>query len=155
MDAERHALLDRLVTFPGRLGVAARRAEAADGPGGPPPGEWTAREAVAHLVAVEAAVWQARLDQLSSGGLEPGWAWTEPGPVTDPAAARLEGAIALFAASREATVARLEALDDSGWARAGIHAVYGRLDVAGLLRVAAEHDEEHLVALEARAGATP
>jgi hypothetical protein len=43
------------------------------------------------------------------------------------------------------------AFDDAGWARTGVHATYGRLDVAALLRLAADHDDEHLAALEARA----
>ncbi len=31
--------------------------------------------------------------------------------------------------------------------RTGVHATYGRLDVAGLLRLAIDHDEEHLAGL--------
>jgi hypothetical protein len=127
--------------------VAAREAAS-----GPPAGEWTARDVVAHLVAVEGAVWQARLDTLGPGRGEPHWSWTEPGPITAPEASSLDGALALFGAARAATVARVLALDDAGWGRAGIHDTYGRRDVAGLLGVAANHDDEHLAALEVRAG---
>jgi hypothetical protein len=45
---------------------------------------------------------------------------------------------------RAATVARLDALDAAGWARTGRHATYGVLDVTALLRIALDHDEEHL-----------
>ena len=37
--------------------------------------------------------------------------------------------------------------DYDGWDRTGVHETYGRLDVAGLLRVAIDHDEEHLAGL--------
>jgi hypothetical protein len=150
--APRLAVVARLGACPARLAALARAVEQAEAGSGPPEGEWTPRDVVAHLVAVEGVVWQARLDTLGPGRGEPAWAWTEPGPVEDPSAATLDGVFALFAAGRALTLARLEALDDAGWARAGVHATYGRLDVAGLMRVAADHDEEHLAALEARAG---
>jgi len=148
--ADRAALLERVASAPGRIAAAARRRAAEDeAAGGPPPGEWSAREVVGHLVAVEIRVWQARLDSLDAGG-PPDWSWTEPGPATDPAAGTLEGAIALLAALRSVTLARVGRLDEPGWARAGTHATFGRLDVAGLLTVAADHDDEHLAGLRAR-----
>jgi hypothetical protein len=45
-------------------------------------------------------------------------------------------------------VATVRALDEAGWERFGTHATYGRLDVAGLVRLAIDHDEEHLAGLE-------
>jgi hypothetical protein len=152
VQADRAALVERVASAPGRIADAARRLAAEDeAAGGPPPGEWSAREVVGHLVAVEIKVWQARLDSLDAGGT-PDWSWTEPGPATDPAARTLEGAIALLAASRSVTLARVTGLDEAGWARSGIHATFGRLDLAGLLAVAADHDDEHLAGLAARGG---
>lgn len=149
---DRVELLRRLASASDRVALAARgRAASDEAAGGPPPGEWTAREAVAHLVSVEVVVWQARLDSLDAGGT-PAWTWTEPGPTSAPEAETLEGAVALFATLRAGTVARVVNLDEAGWARAGLHATYGRLDVAGLLKVVVDHDEEHLAGLEARAG---
>lgn len=148
----RPELLGGLASFPERVAAAARRRAGADeAAGGPPPGEWSAREVIGHLVSVERVVWQARLDSLGTGGT-PAWTWTEPGPASDPEAATLEGAIALFATLRDRTVARVTGLDEAGWARAGIHATYGRLDVAGLLGVVVDHDDEHLTGLEGGAG---
>jgi hypothetical protein len=152
MVGQREAIVERLASFPARLAGAAQRVESVEAEG-PPAGEWSAREVVAHLVAVEAAVWQARLEQLAADPAEPTWSWWEPAPVTDPAATTLEGALGLFAAARAATMARVAALDEAGWARTGAHAVYGRLDVAALLRVAADHDEEHLAGLAGRGAA--
>ena len=42
----------------------------------------------------------------------------------------------MFARRRAKTVATVRALDEAGWARSGTHETYGRLDVAGLLRLA-------------------
>jgi hypothetical protein len=152
--AARLALLARLGAFPARLAEVARAVEAAEAVAGRPPGEWSAREVVAHLVAVEGVVWQARLDSLAAAGPDatlPAWSWVEPGPVDDPSVATLDGALGLFAAGRALTLERLASLDEEGWSRTGIHATYGPLDLAGLLRIAADHDDEHLDALEARA----
>ena len=146
----RAEVLNRLSGFPARLAAAARAAAAADAePDGPPAGEWTALENVAHLVAVERSVWHARLDGLeaSAPGSEPVWAWAEPGPAGDAVAAGLERALALFGQERQSTMGRLAALDEPGWARTGLHATYGRLDVAGLAGTAADHDEEHIAAM--------
>jgi hypothetical protein len=41
----------------------------------------------------------------------------------------------------------LDALGPSGWARTGTHDTYGVLDVAALMAVAADHDDEHLASL--------
>ena len=52
--------------------------------------------------------------------------------------------------SAGARAAVLAGAEEATWGRRGIHAVYGRLDVAALLTVAAAHDDEHLDALRAR-----
>ena len=145
----RRELLERLAAGPATIATVARRVAAAESLSGTPPGEWTPREVVAHLAAVEAAVFQARLDQLASEP-EPVWSWTEPGPLDTPETATLDGALEQFAALRSGTLARVTRLDEAGWSRAGTHATYGRLDVAGLLGVVVDHDDEHLAGLETR-----
>ena len=45
------------------------------------------------------------------------------------------------------SVAILDGFDDAAWARTGVHATYGVLDVAALLRLAIDHDAEHLASL--------
>jgi DinB superfamily len=137
--SEREALLDRFAAFPGRLGDAARAAR-----GRPvPEGEWSPSEVVSHLIAVEEVVWRARLRDLE-GTDDPQWSRTEPGLATGLDDATLDDVLAAFEAARAGTVAVVRALDDAGWARSGTHEVYGRLDVAGLLGVAIDHDKEHL-----------
>ena len=139
--------LATLAAFPGRLASAARA-----GSGRPvPDGEWTVEQVVRHLVAVETDVHQRRLHDLATQ-TEPTWSWTEPGPWTGEPELDLEGVLRRFAALRKETLAILGALDEAGWARAGRHETFGRLDVAGLVRNAVDHDAQHLAGLGASPG---
>jgi len=98
---------------------------------------------VRHLAAVDEEVWHVRLDALASE-VEPFWAWTEPGLWSGPGDDSFDGALAAFAERRAATIARIDALDEAGWARTGRHATYGLLDVEKMLRIVLEHDAEHV-----------
>jgi hypothetical protein len=142
MDALRAGLVERFGSFPDRLAEAARAA--AERP--VPPGEWGPADVVRHLIAVEAEVWTARFDQLAVED-DPHWGWTEPGLADGFDDMPLDAVLAAFAAARGVTADTVRALDEAGWARAGIHATYGRLDVAGLLRLATDHDAEHLAGI--------
>ena len=147
MTAERAALVDRLRAGPERVArlavIAARRR------GGRRPEGWSEREIVAHLVRVDREVFQVRLRDLA-GTSEPQWSWVEPG--AEPGHASLAALVRRLAVVRQATIAHLANLDDAGWARSGVHAVYGRLDVAALLGIAVDHDADHIAELERRAG---
>jgi hypothetical protein len=147
---ERRALRDGLASTIERLPAAVARADSPDER--TEPRKWSVREVVLHLVAVEKLVWQARLETLAAPetGEPPRWAWTEPSPADAPDIATADGAIAAFTAYRTQTVARIDALDERGWSRRGVHDTYGELDVAALIRIALDHDEEHLSALAAR-----
>ena len=141
---DRAALVERFASFPDRLAAASRAAE-----GRPvPAGEWTPSLVVRHLMAVEGEVWLARLVTLVAGG-EPRWSRMEPGPLPGLDDASLDEVLGLFGRLRASTVDFLGMFDDAGWARAGVHEAYGRLDVAGLLRIAIDHDDEHLGSLTA------
>ena len=132
----RDDLLDRSAAHPERVAGAARAASLISG-------EWTPEQVVRHLIAVETVVHQARLVDVAVHD-RPAWSWSEPGPWLGEPDRDLEGVLARFAELRAATVARIQALDEDGWRRAGTHATYGKLDVAGLLRLAIDHDEDHL-----------
>jgi hypothetical protein len=142
--AARKRLVERFADFPERLSGAARAADSAP----PTDGQWTPEQVVRHLIAVETIVHQARLLDVAVHDL-PGWTWTEPGPWDGEPDLDLDGVLARFAELRAASVARVRALDDDGWRRAGKHATYGKLDVAGLLGLAVDHDDEHLRGLDA------
>jgi hypothetical protein len=142
LPAGRDEVVERFASFPARLAEAARAAD-----GRPvPAGEWTPAQVVRHLMAVEGEVWLARLASLAAGG-EPHWSWTEPGPLPGFDDASLEDILGLFGRLRASTIDFLRMFDDADWARTGVHTTHGRLDAAGLLRLAIDHDEEHLAGL--------
>ena len=138
----RNELVETFAGFPDRLSVATLAA--ADRPVAA--GEWSPAEIVRHLIAVEAEVWQTRLARLAAED-RPHWPWTEPGLAPGFDGAPLDDVLAAFATARSATAATVQSLDDVGWARSGTHDTYGVLDVAALLRLAIDHDREHLASV--------
>lgn len=142
---DRAGLLETFAAFPERLGLATAAAL------GRPVrvGEWGPAEVARHLLAVEDEVWRLRFARVMTED-DPHWSWTEPGQAAGFDDAPLPAIVAAFAAARAANVATVRALDEAGWARSGTHAIYGRLDVAGLLRVAIEHDADHLAGIAER-----
>ena len=136
MTPEQRALRDAVAGVPDRLAAIIPRAVQA------PAGEWTPEQVVRHLLAVDEEVWLRRLEMLETEP-EPHWPWYEPG-LSDVPADGWQAVLELFRASRAQVVAKLDALDDAGWTRAGVHQTYGRLDVAALMQRALDHDEEHL-----------
>jgi hypothetical protein len=146
----RAALIDAFASFPARFTSAARgfaaRASTGEAQAAIPAGEWGPAEVARHLIAVEGEVWQSRLARVAAED-DPTWPWTEPGLAPGFDGAPLEDVLVAFAAARAATAATVRALDEPGWARYGTHATYGRLDVAGLLRIAIDHDASHLEGL--------
>lgn len=140
MTPEQTSWRDALAATPDRVRSAAAKT---DPETGPQPGEWSAREVALHLAAVDEEVWHVRLDALVEKD-NPFWPWVEPGLWSGPDDDTFAGAFEAFAERRDATVARLDALDGAGWARTGQHATYGVLDVAAMLRIILNHDEEHV-----------
>jgi hypothetical protein len=110
-------------------------------------GEWGPAEVTRHLIAVESEVWQSRLARVAAED-DPHWPWTEPGLAPGFDDASLDEILAAFASVRATTMATLRALDDAGWARHGTHDTYGVLDVEALLRIAIDHDADHLKGLK-------
>ncbi len=146
-DETRADLRRRLAEVPQRLAVATRAA--AEVP--VPAGEWTPAEVVRHLIAVEEEVWHGRLRQLAIEE-QPHWPWTEPDRWLGDPGASLDDLLLVYADRRGTTLAILGGLDDAGWARTGVHATYGVLDVAVLMTRAIDHDEEHLASFHATRG---
>ena len=138
----RRGLARRLISAPARIRRAADAAERVT----PRAGEWTAQQIVLHLVAVETLVFQRRLADLAETE-SPAWDWVEPGPAEAGSGETLADSLLRFAAARLATLDRVAELDEDGWQRSGRHATLGRLNVAGLLALAGDHDQEHLSAL--------
>jgi hypothetical protein len=145
MTPQQRLVRDQVAAIPARIAAAARAAD----PEAPSPGEWPPTDIVRHLIAVEDEVWHLRLRQLLDED-EPHWPWTEPDRWLGQPDASLDDVLAIYADSRAETVAMLDELGETGWEKAGIHDVYGRLDGAGLMRKAVTHDDEHVASLEAR-----
>ena len=137
-------LVEALAAFPARLAAAAKARVAEWRPF--PEGQWGPIETVRHLIAVEQEVHRARLTQLAKQE-DPHWTWTEPGLAPGFDDASLLEVLTVFARRRAKTVAIVRTLDEAGWERYGTHETYGRLDVASLLRLATDHDSEHLASL--------
>ncbi len=139
-----------LAGFPAQVADAVHAAAdrtATDG--APADGEWGPEEIVRHLIAVELEVHQVRLADLDRVA-EPQWTWAEPGPWPGEPGLSIDALLARFANARASTVDTVSAMDDAAWARSGVHASFGRLDVGGLVRNAIDHDEEHLRGLAER-----
>jgi hypothetical protein len=139
-------LVEAFAAFPARLAAAAKARVAEWRPF--PEGEWGPIETVRHLIAVEQEVHRARLAQVATEE-SPHWTWTEPGLAPGFDDASLLEVLTVFARRRAKTVATVRALDEAGWQRYGTHDTYGRLDVAGLLGLAIDHDREHLASVTA------
>ncbi len=141
---DRAVAVELFASFPDRLAAAAEDAE-----GRPlPDGEWSPVDVVRHLIAVEREVWWARFASLAAEG-EPHWAWVEPGLEAGLEDATLSEVLAGHAEARARSVAILAGFDEATWAKTGVHATYGRLDAAGLLRIVTDHDAEHFGGLSA------
>ena len=141
----RGQLIAEFAGFPAKLETAAIAASHSPSPDDD---EWGVGEIVRHLIAVEAEVHQRRQADLATLD-DPRWTWTEPGVAPGYDDASIEEILAAFAAARAKTVGTVNALDEAGWNRTGTHATYGVLDVEGLLRLAIDHDEDHLASIRA------
>jgi hypothetical protein len=140
---DQRQIRDRVAAVPRRLASAARAAS----PEPPAPGEWPPTDVVRHLIAVEEEVWHPRLRQLVAED-DPHWAWAEPDRWQGTPDATLDELLAIHQALKSMTAAMLDDLGVDGWARTGAHATFGRLDAAGLMEKALDHDDEHIASLE-------
>jgi hypothetical protein len=140
--SDRAALVAAFREFPKRFRAAATAAESRP----VPDGEWGPAEIARHLIAVEREVWWSRFASIVEED-EPHWSWKEPGLEPGLENAMLEAILARHAEVRGHSVDILGGFDDAAWERTGVHATYGRLDVAALLKIAMDHDAEHLASL--------
>ena len=118
-----------------------------------PAGEWGPDEIVRHLIAVEAEVWTLRFGQLAAGEHPAlGVDRARPGGRAS-TASRWTGSWPRSLRPGRPRSRPSTGFDDAEWARIGTHATYGDLDVAGLLRLATDHDADHLAGLARQRGA--
>jgi hypothetical protein len=138
----RAELVEAFAGFPDRFAAPARAAETRPFPDG----EWGPSEIARHLIAVEREVWWTRFASILEED-EPRWSWMEPGLEPGLEDATLDEVLARHAEVRAHSVSILNGFDEAAWARTGVHATFGRLDVLGLLGIVTDHDAEHLASL--------
>jgi hypothetical protein len=114
----------------------------------PEPGEWSAVQALQHVVDTEVGVFQARLRALLDG------AESFPGfnPAIDGHVDRPEGSAADLAARlgplREASLAIVDTIGDADLGKTSRHAQLGVVTMDEMLNQWAAHDTMHLVQAE-------
>jgi len=114
----------------------------------PKPGEWSALQALQHVVDTEAGVFRARVLAIRDGAESfPGFDPDAEGHVDHP-----EGSVADLAARlapmRAESLALLDTVTEADLARSSRHAELGVVTMAELLNEWAAHDTNHLVQAE-------
>ncbi|HYO42804.1 MAG TPA: DinB family protein [Candidatus Limnocylindrales bacterium] len=154
--ADRGAILAALAAGPRHLALALHDRADEDLARPPAPGEWSAVQALEHLLYSEELL-AARVDRLLTED-EPDlaaaavWAAT---PASDEGSAATGESAATVAARvsalRHATVTRLAGLAESDWGRGGNHPEWGRVTVLSQAAYFARHEASHLAQLVAAA----
>jgi hypothetical protein len=154
--ADRGAILGALVGGPRHLARAldGRTDEALARP--PAPGEWSARQALEHLLFCEELLAKriGRLLDEEEPDLAAAAVWADT-PASDEGSTDTDEPASVIAARiaelRHATVARLASLPESSWGRGGTHPEWGRVTVLSQAAYFARHEASHLAQLVAAA----
>lgn len=154
--ADRGAILAALAVGPRHL-ARALDGRADDALARPPaPGEWSARQALEHLLFSEELLARrvARLLEEDEPDLAAAAVWADT-PASDEGSADTRDPASVIAARiaalRRSTVDRLAALDDAAWGRAGAHPEWGRVTVLSQAAYFARHEASHLAQVVAAA----
>lgn len=139
--------------FPTELGRLVDRLSARELETTPRPGEWSAKEVVAHLAETEVAFgWRLRTmiadDQPTLAPYDQN-AWAAALIYQGYSAQR---ALRLFEVLREAHCSLLMALESGAWERTGLHPERGEITVRELVDHRAHHDLQHLAKLRDKIG---
>lgn len=154
--ADSGAILAALAAGPRRLALALDAHSDESLGRQPAPGEWSARQALEHLLYAEGllATRISRLIDEDDPNLAAVATWAET-PASDEGSAETGLPASEIAARvgelRHATVGRLAALPDAGWARAGQHPEWGRVTVLSQAAYFARHEASHFAQLVAAA----
>ena len=113
-------------------------------------GAWTLRDIAAHLAASERECFEPRIRAMAAGE-NPRFDWYS-NDERDFDGLTLDGVLADWTDTRGRLVEYVRGLSSGDRERTGTHATYGEISVDGYLRIALEHDRDHLGALERLAG---
>ena len=154
--ADRGAILGALVGGPRHLAHAleGRTDDALARP--PAPGEWSARQALEHLLFCEELLAKriGRLLDEEEPDLAAAAVWADTSASDEGSTDTGEPAsviAARIAQLRHATVGRLAGLPESSWGRSGTHPEWGRVTVLSQAAYFARHEASHLAQLVAAA----
>jgi uncharacterized damage-inducible protein DinB len=109
-------------------------------------GAWTLRDIAAHLATTEKECFEPRIRAMARGE-RPEFEFYS-NDERDFEGISLERALTEWAATRNRLIDYVRALSDEERTRVGVHAKFGELTVDGYLRVALDHDRDHLRSLE-------
>jgi hypothetical protein len=154
--ADRGAILAALAAGPRHLALALRGHTDHALARQPAPGEWSARQALEHLLFSEEllTIRIGRLLEEDEPDLAAAAVWVGTPASDEGSAATGEPASAIagrIGDLRHSTVGRLAGLDDDAWGRAGNHPEWGRVTVLSQAAYFARHEASHLAQLVAAA----
>lgn len=109
-------------------------------------GAWTLRDIVAHLAATEVECFEPRIRSMAAGERPEFEFYSNDERDFD--GVTLQSALTEWVDTRARLIDFVRALSDEERARVGVHAKFGDLTVDGYLRIALEHDQDHLKSLE-------
>ncbi|HEY1420535.1 MAG TPA: DinB family protein [Candidatus Dormibacteraeota bacterium] len=113
-------------------------------------GAWTLRDIAAHLAASERECFEPRILAMAAGDM-PRFEWYS-NDERDFDGLSLESVLDEWTETRRRLLAFVGDLPPDARQRTGWHATYGEISVDQYLRIALEHDRDHLGALERLAG---
>jgi hypothetical protein len=113
-------------------------------------GAWSVRDIAGHLAATERDCFAPRIRAMAAGE-KPAFDWFT-NDETDFSGLQLSTALDDWAAERSRLLDFVRGLTDEERRRTGTHERYGEISVDRYLEIALEHDQEHLAAVEKKAG---
>lgn len=137
------ALLEELVSSQ-QLLVAMTQLIADDAPDRV--GAWTLRDIAAHLATTERECFEPRIRAMAAGE-RPEFEYYS-NDERDFDGISLPTALAEWTDTRSRLIDFVRGLSEEERARVGVHKKFGELTVDGYLRIALEHDQDHLLSLE-------
>ncbi len=109
-------------------------------------GAWTLRDIAAHLATTERECFEPRIRAMAAGE-RPEFEYYS-NDERDFDGISLQSALTEWAATRARLIDFVSGLSDEERARIGVHTKFGELTVDGYLRIALDHDQDHLRSLE-------
>jgi hypothetical protein len=113
-------------------------------------GAWSLRDIAAHLAASERECFEPRIRAMAAGERPRFEYYTND--ERDFSGTQLEEALAEWAATRGRLVDYVRELSDEERSRLGFHEQFGEITVDAYLKIALDHDRDHLRGLEHVAG---